>query len=62
MSNAVNDVLLERAAFAIDYWAGTPPAEIIIGLLKTNDLEQLKRYLKTCDEIMLEQEYQPDVY
>ena len=58
MSQESNTNLLERAAFAIEYWAGTTPSEIIMRLLKVQDYERLHEYLNEVDGIMLNAEYQ----
>lgn len=57
MSKETNDILLERAREAQEYWTGTMWERIIQRDIDTNDLEALRYHLTESDrEIAIQEE------
>ena len=60
MSNNVNDVLLEEAAFFTDYFVDKQPARLIEKALDEDDMDMLAQYVKAARDLMFEMEYSLD--
>jgi len=60
MSNEVNEMLLEEAAFYIDYFTGTILGEVLEHDVEANDLEALADHIKDARKVAFELGYNPE--